>query len=197
MKILPTNKKSIKQAIKILHNGGVIVYPTETTYGIGCDATNKKAVLRIFKIKKRSKANNLPIICATKKMVKDFFKISKKEQELAKKYWPGPLSIVLSLRGAYSRRGNLVIGTPVRVSSDKIVYLLSFGLKKPITATSANISGDGPFYNAKDVYDNFKNRKYQPDLILDSGRLKKNKPSTIVELKDDNIFVIRRGEIKL
>jgi len=200
MIIEKVNKKSIKEAIDILVHGGIVVFPTETSYGIGCDATNKKVIEKIFKIKQRSKLKNLPVICGTKKMVGDFFQVSKKEQELAKKYWPGPLSIVLSLRGLADLvgiRGNPMDNVPVRVSSNKVAQLLSKGLKKPITATSANISGEEPFYNAQDIFNSFKNKKYKPDLILDAGKIFKKKPSTIVELIDDKIFVIRQGDLNI
>lgn len=184
MNIEKINKKSIEVAIKILRAGGTIVYPTETAYALGCDATNKKAMAKIFKIKNRSKDKKLPVICATKRMAADLFKFGKMERKLAKKYWPGPLTIVLP-------------AAAVRVSLNKIARAISRGLRRPIISTSANLSGQKTLYDIKEIIREFKNKKYQPDLVLDGGKLPHRLPSTIIKIENEKIITLRQGEVKI
>ena len=188
MKIEKVTLKSIKKAIEILQSGGTVVYPTETAYGLGCDSTNQRASQKIFKIKKRSKEKQMPVICAHKTMVAQFFKVNKIVQELALKYWPGPFTVVLNTK---------TDEVAVRVSSNNVARALSRGLGKPIISTSANISGEAPAYNIKEVIKSFARKKYRPDLILDAGKLPKRSPSTIVKINDKKIIILREGEIKI
>ena len=194
MKIEKVTLKSIKKAIEILQSGGTVVYPTETAYGLGCDSTNQRASQKIFKIKKRSKEKQMPVICAHKTMVAQFFKVNKIVQELALKYWPGPFTIIME-----SGIRNQELGErAVRVSSNNVARTLSRGLGKPIISTSANISGEAPAYNIKEVIKSFARKKYIPDLILDAGKLPKRPPSTIVKIiQNGEIVVIREGEIRI
>ena len=85
----------------------------------------------------------------------------------------------------------------VRVSSNNVARALSRGLGKPIISTSANISGEAPAYNIKEVIKSFARKKYRPDLILDAGKLPKRSPSTIVKINDKKIIILREGEIKI
>ena len=93
--ILKPNKQSIRKAVEFLKEGKVIVYPTETCYALGCDATSEKACKRIFEIKKRSKEKKLPIIVANLKMAKEYACFDKDALKLAKAFWPGPLTLLL------------------------------------------------------------------------------------------------------
>ncbi len=212
MKVVEITKQSIKEAVEILRRGGTVIYPTETAYALGCDATNASAAAKIFKIKNRPKDKNLPVICATKKMAQNFFKLGKIEKELAKKYWPGSLTMVLFSRHCeesatrQSRCCNDGIATPseglamtadsvaVRVSPNKITRALSQGLSRPIISTSANISGKKTLYGIKEIIREFANKKNQPDLILDAGKLPVCKPSTIIKIENNKIIILRQGE---
>lgn len=189
MNIVPITKKNIQKAIRILKLGGSVVFPTETAYGLAADATNKKAVKHIFKLKERPPEKSLPWIAANLSMAKKYVKFSLLALRLAKKYWPGPLTIVLP-----TKRGKHTVA--LRVSSNKIAKSLSAGLKKPIISTSANISGEATCYSAQAVKKQFAKKSLQPDLILDGGTLKKNKPSTIVKFLKNKIVVFRQGSIK-
>ncbi|PIR66760.1 MAG: threonylcarbamoyl-AMP synthase [Parcubacteria group bacterium CG10_big_fil_rev_8_21_14_0_10_36_14] len=183
MQIEKINKQSIKKAIEILKSGGAVVYPTETSYGLGCDWQNKKAIQKIVKIKQRPKDKKFAVICAYKAMAARFFKFGKLARQLAIEYWPGPLAIVLD-------------GTAVRVSSNDIARALSRGLKKPIVSTSANISGQGDPYDLKTIIKSFEKQRYQPDLVLDAGRLPLRKSSTIIKIEGGRIITLRQGKIK-
>jgi|SRR3989344_4039396 len=190
MKIISTSPSSIKEAIKMLRNGGIVVFPTETAYGLAADIANKKAYAKIFKIKNRSREKSLPWIAANLAMAKKYVKFSPLATKLAKKYWPGPLTLVLSEK---KQKGTIAI----RVSSNKIAHDLSDKLGRPIVSTSANLSGFSICYSARSVVRQFKNQKYQPDLVLDGGRLPKQKPSTIVKIQNEKINILRQGSIKL
>ncbi len=200
-------KKSIIYSAKIVKNGGVIIYPTDTAYALGADPHNKKAVARIYKIKGRFKSKPLPVIAASLSMVRRFFKLNNHELELVKKYWPGPLSLILEFRiKNYELRklhSNILqnvgmTSLAVRVPDEPTARRLSKLLGGPIVSTSANISGAGECYSAQEVYQQFKNKKYQPDLILDGGKLLRRQPSTIIKVgKKGKILVLRKGPIKI
>jgi L-threonylcarbamoyladenylate synthase len=95
MKILKLSEKVIKEVVKIINEGGVVVFPTDTVYGLICDATNKKAVEKIFKIKNREKDKVLPVFVSSIKKARKVAEIDKKQEEILKKYWPGKYTFVL------------------------------------------------------------------------------------------------------
>ncbi len=216
MQIKKITKQSIAEAVEILKAGGIVVYPTETAYALGCDATDKIAKKRIFKIKNRPVDKNLPMICATKKMAFDFFKFGKIEKNLAQKYWPGPLSIVLSpchceesatrqshQYGIATPSEGLAMtadGVPVRISSNKIACALSRGLHHPIISTSANVSGKKTLYEVKEIIREFKNKKYQPAstracLALESRRVKRGEPASTRVKRGEPDLILDAGKL--
>lgn len=191
----------IKDAIKILKSGGVVAYPTDTAYGLAADPENKKAVLKIFKIKGRKKEKSLPLIAGNLKIAKKYAIFDKVSLRLARKYWPGPLTLVLkpAKLAKKSLSKNIFAGgkIAIRVPSNDLARRLSLAIKKPITSTSANISGKPMCWSTSQINKQFKDRKYQPNDVLDAGRLKKAKPSTIAEVRGDEIVILRQGKIKV
>ena len=199
--------KAINAALKILKQGGVLVYPTETAYALGCDWTNKKAKERIYKIKGREASKKLPVIVADLKMAKKYGKFDGVSESLAKNHWPGPLTIIVETRHGASPSSSVASPSSVamRVSSNKIASLLTKKLNKPLVSTSANVSGKGNCYSAEEILNQFKkpfgklrvSEKYKPDLILDVGKLRKVKSSTIVKIKNGETEVLRKGSVKI
>ncbi|MEK9182920.1 MAG: L-threonylcarbamoyladenylate synthase [Patescibacteria group bacterium] len=202
----------LKKIIEYLKNGGVIVYPTETAYALGCDATNQRAVDLVFKLKKRAKSKTLPLIVGSLAMVKKYCQMSAAEERLAKKYWPGALTMILNVLSSHSHEacpraasgnGNSAFlakgivakdGTvAIRVSSNKMARELSRGLGAPLVSTSANLAGEGECYSVNNAKKSFSDSV----IFLDGGRLKKQKPSTIVKIENGKIKILRQGEIKL
>jgi L-threonylcarbamoyladenylate synthase len=182
-----------------LREGGILVYPTETAYALGCDATNPKAVKRIFKIKHRPLSKTLPLIAGSPAMVKRFCQLSKTELKLAQKYWPGPFTMVLvrrrdrplCLSGIVAKDKTIAI----RVSSNKIARELSHRLGRPLVSTSANLFGKGECYSVSEVE---KQLGCGSGIIIVGGKkLKKQKSSTIVRVKKDGVEIIRQGKIKI
>ncbi len=197
----------LKTVTNHLKKGGIIVYPTETAYGLGCDATNQKAVNVVFKIKNRKKSKTLPLIVGSVKMVKKYCTVSVLEEGLIKKYWPGALTLVLGVKKNILPR--LAIGcvakdktVAIRVSKNKMAQLISLKLDQPIVSTSANLSGKKECYSIAEVVKNLcpnqvKCQLEKSILLVDGGRLKKQKPSTIVRVEENGwLKVLRKGEIK-
>ncbi|NMC51939.1 threonylcarbamoyl-AMP synthase [Candidatus Kuenenbacteria bacterium] len=204
------NKKVVGVAVEVLNSGGVLVFPTETAYGLAADAGSKKAIEKIYKIKGRMASKFLPLIVGSLKQMQEFFELGEKELELAKKH--KGLTIILKIknpRPRQAKRGGqkskirkiyLLKGQndcAVRISKYKLARELALKLGRPITATSANVSGGENCYGLEEVTGQLKNIKTQPDLIIDGGRLKKRKPSTIVRVEGGKVEVVRRGEIKI
>jgi L-threonylcarbamoyladenylate synthase len=223
MKIIKADAKGIRLAIKYLKAGKSVVYPTDTSYGLGVDATNTRAVRRLYKIKERFYKKPVHVVMADLKMAKKYAKFTPLAEKLSKKLLPGPLTIICDLSPNLSPRsfdfaqsdlewnrngrqgrgvrllsaGTGTIG--IRMPKNKIALELVRKFGKPITTTSANPSADksggtAP-YSIKDSYRQFKSKKYQPDLFLDAGRLPKRQPSTVARIKNGIIKIIRKGPI--
>lgn len=187
------NSKDLKRAIQIIKQGGVVAAPTETAYGLIADAMNARAVKNIFLIKGRKKSKPLPLIAASLSMVKNFFYLNSFEEKLARRYWPGPLTILLRPKKKFPIKLKLVA---VRVSSSPVAKIICLALSRPITATSANLSGKKELYSDKSVTMEFSGRRYKPDFIFPGGRIPKRKPSTIVEARGNKIIILRQGAVK-
>ncbi len=181
----------------------VFVYPTETSYGIGCDARDASAVKKIFKIKGRDAKKTVTLIASDKKMVLKYIKKPVSEIErVMDAYWPGPLTLVLPAN-AYARkklapgiiRRDGTIG--IRVSANKIARELSQHIGGPIVATSANKSGEPACYSVAAVRRAFKNSEIKPDIVIDEGALARRAASTIAQYKNKNWEIIRPGSIQL
>ena len=190
---------SLGEAITVLKRGGVVVFPTETAYGLAADARNAEAVERVFQIKGRADDKTLPLIAADRAMVERVAGIPGTLADLADRHWPGPLTLILPVIGdavapAVIRNGEIAI----RVSSHPIAAALSRGLGAPIVSTSANRSGGPSCYSVKDVQTQFLDQEIQPDLYLDGGELQSELPSTIVSIDDyGHPEVLRQGAVEL
>lgn len=190
----------LEKAIAVLKEGGVVVFPTETAYGLAADATNTSAVTRVFELKDRDVEKTLPLIAADREMVDRFAGMPRTFEKYAATYWPGPLTLVLpvlgdELAGGVVRAGEIA----VRVSSHPVAHALSEGLGVPIVSTSANVSGNPTAYTVGAVKQQFHGRETQPDMYLDGGVLDASVlPSTIVTVDDYGYpEVLRDGAIDL
>ena len=189
--IAKANKNNIKKAVRILRKGGLVIYPTETCYGLGADATNVKAIRRVYKIKKRSYSKPIHIIVSNLRMMERYGEITKEIRFLVKKFMPGPLSIVTRKKKTIPKVLNPKEIT-FRIPGHLIALKLVKEFKKPITTTSANISEQPPLYKIKDVIRTFENKV---EMIFDCGNLKKTKPSTFINMKSKP-KILREGPIK-
>ena len=184
MIVVKPNKSGIWQAVVILKKGGVIVYPTDTAYALGGIFNSSKVIKEILKIKKR-KDQKFTLVSSSFAQVRKFFKLSPAAVKLARKNWPGPLSIVVSKRFA------------VRVPKNEVARKLARKVGRPIIATSANITGQQTIYDSSEIMKQFKNRISRPALIIDCGKLPKIKTSTVIKVKNNQIEIIRQGSVKI
>ncbi|MEK7546155.1 MAG: L-threonylcarbamoyladenylate synthase [Patescibacteria group bacterium] len=185
--------EALKKAVLILKSGGLVVYPTETAYALGCDPKNPKAVKRLFSVKKRDASKPLPLIAATKSQAGNFTRSGVFARVLADAFWPGPLTLVTPAAarfapGVVSKRGELA----VRVSTHPVAAALSKALGRPIVSTSANRSGGKTAY---DVPSALADLGTLPDLVLDAGTLKKSPTSTVVRPSGGVMEILREGPI--
>ncbi|MCU0640515.1 MAG: L-threonylcarbamoyladenylate synthase [Candidatus Margulisbacteria bacterium] len=158
----------IDRAIKALKAGGVIAFPTETVYGLGALLSRPKAIARIYKIKKRPRSKPLQVLVSSLRQAKELGIFNAQALRLAKKGWPGPLTLVVP-----GRKGKTI---GLRVPAHRTVLNL---IRKvgPIAATSANISGQKPFHRGAEVAAGLKGL----DLVL-YGRVRLNRASRIIDL---------------
>jgi L-threonylcarbamoyladenylate synthase len=178
------SSKAVSRAAEVLARGGVIIYPTETSYGMGVDATNDKAVLNVIKIKKRGKSKHILIAFCDVRMAKKYLILTRTAELLAKNFMPGPLALIVESKGA----GGKKVG--FRIPANKTVLRIIRKFGKPITTTSANVSGGGDNYRIAEIVRIFDGKV---DLILDGGNLRRTKPSTIYDSVVDK--VVRKGPI--
>ena len=183
----------LSKAITALLNGKVIVYPTDTLYGLGADIFNEDAVSKIFEIKKRPTDNPLPIAVSDPEMLEKIAFLDEKSAKLVESFLPGKLTLILRKKDVVP---DIVTGgldkVAVRIpNNDVSLNIISkFG---PITATSANIHGDKTPVIINDI-----SMQFSPDDIevyLDVGKLE-GLPSTVIDASGEDIEIVREGAIK-
>lgn len=193
------NSDEIEKAVSILQSGGVLIFPTETSYGLGCDATNTLAVEKIFAIKGRTPLVwPFPVLVASYEEARSYVEFSSKAIDLAKKFWPGALNLVLpSLpTSLISKQCASADGfQSVRVSAHPIVAELIGKLGRPLVATSANLSGQPALYDLADLELAFGEQSALIDGVIDVGILPKSPASTTVKVIDDDVQMLRQGSV--
>jgi len=191
--INPKNFGAIaKKAVLALQKGKVLACPTDTVYGLIADATNKKAVKRVLLIKGREKGKPLPIFVSSIAMAKRLAKVSSSQEKFLKRVWPGKVTVVLENKNKLPKELGTAKSIGLRIPKYEFLNLLLNAYGKPLTGTSANISGKPPCSSAAEVFAQFQRRKYQPELILEKGKLSRSKPSKIIDVTSSKHKVIRR-----
>jgi L-threonylcarbamoyladenylate synthase len=192
-KINPDNPQPemIKIAAKVLEIGGLVAYPTETVYGIGANILDPNAVQRIFEVKRRPEGKPSSIAFKDVKSAKKYVYFTPQAKKLAEKFLPGPLTIILSTRLSVSDfLGGSKVG--VRIPSNRVAQTLLGMVKFPITSTSANISGRESASTAEEVIEQIGSKV---DVLLDAGKCELSQPSTVVDLSENRIEILRDGAI--
>lgn len=198
LSLIPQTKPEVLQtAIEILNNGGLVVYPTETCYGVGVDATNPKAVEKLLRYKERPEGKAISIAVDSSEMAEKYVEVNETAENLYKNFLPGPVTIISNSKhqvaqGIESEDGSLGIRMPDY--SFTLELIKSFG--KPVTATSANMSGRKTPYKIEDILNNIPDKKKELiDLIVDAGELPHNPPSTVVDTRLNDVKTLRQGEL--
>ena len=183
MKIIKINSIQIKEIVRIIKNGEVVIFPTDTVYIPAADATNKKAVEKVFKIKRRLLQNPVPVFVKNIKMAKKIAKIGRKQENILKKAWPGRVTAVLERKKTKIRLYGVASDSiALRIPDCKPINLILEELNRPLVGTSANISGRPASGNLREVISQLKGKRFQPDLTVDGGNLP-GVPSTVIDLR--------------
>ncbi len=199
------NKKQIDFIAGEFLSGKVVVYPTDTVYGLGCIATDKKAIDKIKRIKKREKEKPFLFLVKSFCMAKKYAKISKKQDDYLRKIWPSikstekilseaennPKTIILDSRGVLPNSiDSEMKSIALRLPKNEFLSTILKKIDLPIVSTSLNLSGEKTIEDLGDVEKVFK--KTKPDLIINAGKLRLKKPSSIIDIRDiNNIKKIR------
>lgn len=194
MKIIRATKVTIQSAAQIVKKGGVIVYPTDTVYGLGCNPFNENAVKRLFKIK-GERTKPLPILASNIKEIEKIAQTTETTIKLAKKFWPGPLTMVLPKKSSLPNTVTCNLGSvAVRVPNHQValeLIRLSGGL---LVGTSANKSGKKPSRTALDAAEQIGE---EVDVILDGGSTPIGASSTVIDLTEERPKILRQGPIEI
>ncbi len=192
---MPTNDSAnLAAALAALQRGEVIVFPTETLYGLGADALNFVAVEKVFQLKGRDANNPFPVLIADRAMLDTLVnEITPLAEKLMQHFWPGPLTLVLPARADIPRPlVNRQGGIGVRLSSQPIATELVRLLGHPLTATSANPSGQPGAQTVAQAKTYFAGKI---DVYVDGGGLHSATGSTVAAVEHDKLRIIRAGEI--
>lgn len=187
--------EDVAAALAALRRGEVIVFPTETFYGLGADALEPAAVDRVVALKGRHPDSPIALIVADRGMLSQIVgDVSPLAEKLIARFWPGPLTLVLpAKKGIPAPLLNPEGKIGVRVSSHPLALRLARDLDRPLTATSANPSGREPARTIAAARSYFEGRI---DVFVDGGALAGKTGSTVVEIAGDRLKIIREGEIE-
>lgn len=192
LEINPENPQPrlISRVVDLLKNGGIIAYPTDTTYGVGCSIFNKRGIERIYLLKKREKKKPFSFICSDISDVTRYAKVSNYAFKILKRYLPGPYTFVLPATNIVP---DLLVtkqkSVGIRIPSNKICLEITRNLGHPIITTSANISGEDPIGDPEKVE---KELGKNLDLVINGGILTAN-VSSVVSLLTDSPVILRKG----
>jgi len=185
------NDVDIQIASKAINDGAIVIFPTDTVYGLGCNPYNHDAVLSLYEIKKRKKTKPFPVIGYSKKELEKIAEFNSLEEKIAEKFWPGPITLILKIKDKEIQKSLDLEGKiAVRVPNNQCVLAL---LKecKLLVGTSANISGTTPFNDPKECDKNLSGY----DLLIDGGIISSQGESTIVEIENNDVKILRKGSI--
>jgi L-threonylcarbamoyladenylate synthase len=194
MKVLKSTKKNIIITAQIVKNGGLVVFPTETVYGLGCDPLNVQAVKKIIRVKGERK-KPFPVLAANIEEVERVAVISHKGRQLATKFWPGPLTMVFPKKTFLPDIVTFGLNSVgLRIPDSYVarnLISLSGGL---LIGSSANVTKGKPPRCIEEISDELKDNV---DIILDGGLAAHGKPSTVVDLTTDEPKILRKGPVTL
>lgn len=183
-------QRLLKRAVDVLHNGGIVVYPTDTIYGLGADLNNKEAMERIFRIKKVSTHKFLSFICPDLKDISQYAVVPDYAYRIMRCVVPGHYTFVLRASRQIPKillHHQKTVG--IRIPDCKVAIMLTQLLGRPILSASVPQGTDGYFTNPEEIAENY---RYEIDLILDAGVMF-NQPSTIVDFTGDEPQILREG----
>lgn len=191
---LKATKDNIKAAAQVIKNGGIVAFPTETVYGLGCDPLNLQAVQRLLTVKSDRK-KPFPVLVTNLKEATKIAQISDTGKKIAKKFWPGPLTLVFPKKRALSDVVTFGLDSVgLRVPDNQVALSLielSGGL---LIGSSANLTGEKP---PQSILEMSKKLLEKVDIVIDDGPTREGTPSTVVDLTSEGLKILRKGPISL
>jgi len=182
--------KGVEIAVKTLQNGGIVVFPTDTVYGIGCDPYNADAIKTIYKIKKRDDSKLFPVLGYSREELEKIVEFDDKSKKIADKFWPGQVTLILKIKDEKIKKSlNLEEKIAVRIPKNRCIMSLLKNCKL-LVGTSANISGTSSFKDPSECRNNITGY----DVFIDDGIIQSSGESTVVEI-DDGIKILREGVV--
>ncbi len=180
--------KKITKAVEQLKKGKLVIYPTESSYALGGDYTNRDVIEKISELKKRPENKEYGVIISSPRMAKNYATLNEIEEKILKELMPAPLTLVArrNIPDALSRE------IAFRIPSNKIALDLVKTFKKPVIATSANLSGERPIFNPKTAIE-----KFPKVHIINEGVLDERVPSTIIRVYRGYLEILRKGSYPL
>ncbi len=178
----------IGEAIEIMAGGGVILYPTDTVYGLGANIFNNDAVERIYEIKKRDQSKPLSVLVQNTESLELIADLNRSSREIINKWLPGPFTFILNKKNMVSPYVSASSKVGVRIPDYKIARALASLF--PITTTSANLTNECTLSNPQDILKQIGN---DIDLVIDVGDLGDAKPSTVIDLSSSKPTLVRNG----
>jgi len=193
LKINPINPqiRLISKVVEVLASGGIIIYPTDTVYGLGCDIFNKKAIQKIYQIKGKSFKQPLSFIVPNLKQISQFAFVSNKAYRIMRKLLPGPYTFVLPASRLVPKKISInnkkTVG--IRIPRNRVCMSILEKFSNPIISTSANISGEDVLSDPHEILETI---GQSIDLIIDTGILG-HMASTVVDLTQTDPVILRQG----
>ncbi len=189
--IVLCNEEGIRKASTIVKKGGTVVFPTDTVYGLGCDPRNLQAVQSVYRIKGRNESKHLPILGFSIDEISKIAFFDKLSKKIADKFWPGPVTLILEIKDyEITKSLNLTNKVAVRVPNHPCALALLRECRI-LVGTSANPSGRSSSGDAKEVVDKLGGY----DILLDGGKIIDPIESTVVEINENQLRVLRSGKI--
>ena len=195
--ITKSYRQVIKKTAEVIKSGKMVLFPSDTVYILAVDPTNKRAVEKLIGFKNRWVGKAISVAVSDKKMAKKFVKMTENSETIYNNLLPGPFTVVSeglhkTAIGIEAEDGSL----GVRIPDNKYIFDLVEELGGPVTATSANLSGRSPHYSVESFWKPLsEKKKAMIDLVVDAGKLPINKPSTVIDARESEIKILRRGDL--
>ncbi len=185
------DSNGINTTVKSIKEGKIVVFPTDTVYGIGCDPYNKEAVEKVYRIKNRKQGKLFPVLGFSKNELEKIANFNEKANKIAEKFWPGGLTLILPLKDEKLKTSmNLENKVAVRVPNNSCALAILEQCNL-IIGTSANVSGMESFVDPDECEKNISDY----DVFVDSGKISSKGESTVIEISENEVKIHRKGSI--
>lgn len=189
--------EAVEAASEALQRGGVVLYPTDTLYGLGVDALNEEAITKVKMIKDREEQRPVQVLVKDLESVKHYAEVTELAQSLSNNFLPGSLAIVLNKKNTMpdSLSGEATGTVGFRVPNHQFCLALARKFEHPFTTTSANRSGFETLSTVDEILEQLGDKAAYIDVVVDQGEISNRLPSTVVDARGDALAIIRDGAI--